>query len=44
MAYFKNIPPRPICHYCGKPVADEAWDEESELDAQIFADLLRLAP
>jgi hypothetical protein len=29
MAYFKNIPPRPNCIYCGKPVADEAWDEES---------------
>lgn len=29
MAYFKNIPARPNCIYCGKPVADEAWDEES---------------
>lgn len=27
--YFKNIPARPNCIYCGKPVADEAWDEES---------------
>ena len=27
-----------------EPWEDEAWDEESELDAQIFADLLRLAP
>ena len=27
--YFKNIPERPNCVYCGKPVADEAWDEES---------------
>jgi hypothetical protein len=29
MAYFKSIPARPNCCYCGKPVADEAWDEES---------------
>lgn len=29
MSYFKNIPARPNCIYCGKPVADEAWDEES---------------
>jgi hypothetical protein len=29
MSYFKNIPPRPNCIFCGKPVADEAWDEES---------------
>jgi hypothetical protein len=27
--YFKKIPARPNCIYCGKPVADEAWDEES---------------
>lgn len=27
--YFKNIPARPNCIYCGKPVADEAWDDES---------------
>ena len=29
MSYFKSIPARPNCIYCGKPVADEAWDEES---------------
>ena len=29
MSYFKSIPERPNCIYCGKPVADEAWDEES---------------
>jgi hypothetical protein len=27
-----------------QPWEDEAWDEESELDPQIFAGLLRLAP
>jgi hypothetical protein len=27
-----------------QPWEDEAWDEESELDSQIFAGLLRLAP
>lgn len=27
-----------------QPWKDEPWDEPSELDAQIFAGLLRLAP
>lgn len=26
---FSNMPPRPRCIYCGNPVCDEAWDEES---------------
>jgi hypothetical protein len=30
VSFFKSIPARPNCIYCGKPVADEAWDEESQ--------------
>lgn len=29
MSYFKSLPARPNCIYCGNPVADDAWDEES---------------
>jgi hypothetical protein len=29
VSYFKSAVARPNCIYCGKPVSDDAWDEES---------------
>jgi hypothetical protein len=41
----RGVPPEAL-PYDGpaSPYEEEAWDESSELDALILADLLRLAP